>query len=241
MSHADEILRRRIREQQAAVDEAFEIGKRVAVPAVHEGSMSHLDMPSIYGYIVDPMAHENSRTLAKKLGFTPIRPLLEAVEARGYSEEEVRSNSNHTETDIDPYDADLEEMCDGYAEMSINPVIPESPILIHDRGLELSYKGRSTGSAVEIVTGIIGHKEGSTYLKRPAADYLENPGGLGEELWNLRLHIDTAKLAELRDIYSDPEGIWTSRSKNPEFGMTFFLLGGIPVSSIYKMEVSGPL
>ncbi len=86
-----------------------------------------------------------------------------------------------------------------------------------------------------------------TYLKTYALDGCSVRGSYDGEmvgdaggLYVIRFHIDTAKLLEVRDLYADPENLWSSENPSPEYGNTFILFGGIPVNAVRQWNVWHP-
>ena len=81
--------------------------------------------------------------------------------------------------------------------------------------------------------GVWGDPQGVTYLATHNIDYFTVPKS---ESHFVRLSVDTQMLLKQRNVFCDPEALHYTR----EFGVSFLIFGGIPVSAIRSIEGVSP-
>lgn len=212
--------------------------------------------------VIQVYAHETCKEMARKVGFEQIRPLYQALIERGIVDPKQITNSCgetiEREARLEAGETSLEELCKGYSEVIFNPVNPEAKYICHDVGLTNIWLSETDNPEARLRRlfnailnhGVIGDVQGypsgrQTYLKKHEIDEVQSEfeldyGGICGDgsPYTLRFHVDVRKLLQLRDLYHDPENIWTSSADgdNPEYLRTFMVFGGIPVCAIHSID-----
>ena len=202
--------------------------------------------------------HEDERNRAEKLGFVYEKKFLEVVPSGFLLAMKTKLNAYTEELEYaiktcqwSSLKKSLERTLRNINELEnlhwvhLAPVIPNEPVLNHDKAmfpfdpnLRLDYalfasfiEGLEKG--ILRAPGAEDWRSQFMYLKKyeSEVDMGDSVYGSGEVM--VRFHIDIPGLVQSRNIFFDPEGFITAK----EYGNTFMVKGGIPVSCIDSWSI----